>query len=74
MTKVQMHFGLDRPLDETLLTRIADAHSIYGFVRLRLDDRGDGLTVDYDASRLTPADVEAALRRAGIPIVLKQIK
>jgi hypothetical protein len=28
----------------------------------------DGLTVDYDATRLRPAEVESALAAAGIPV------
>jgi hypothetical protein len=28
-----------------------------------------GLIVDYDASRLTAYEVEAALRRVGVPVV-----
>jgi hypothetical protein len=67
MTKVQIRFELERPLDDLLLRHIADAHSIYGIGRIVPE--GGALVVDYDASRLTVADVEAALRRAGIPVV-----
>jgi hypothetical protein len=69
MTKVQIRFGLARPLDDDLLAGIAAAHAIYGLALVRPTPAGDGLIVDYDASRLTLADVEAALHRAGIPIV-----
>jgi hypothetical protein len=69
MTKVQIRFGLARPLDDELLERISAAHSIYGLALLRPAPSLDGLIVDYDASRLTVADVEAALHRAGIPIL-----
>ncbi|MFN7992922.1 MAG: hypothetical protein U0Q18_04950 [Bryobacteraceae bacterium] len=71
MTKVQMQFRLERPLDETLMARIADAHSIYGIQRIRLDPSLDGLTVDYDATRLQPAQVRAALASAGISVAPK---
>jgi hypothetical protein len=67
MTKVQMRFRLDRPLDETVMARIADAHTIYGISRIQLDGKLTALTVEYDATRLKPPEVEAALRRAGIP-------
>jgi hypothetical protein len=67
MTKIQMRFRLDRPLDEAALSRIADAHSIYGINRVQLDRDLAGLTVEYDASRLRGSEVEAALRLAGIP-------
>jgi allophanate hydrolase subunit 1 len=66
MTKVQLRFALERKLDEILMRRIAEAHSIFGINRI--EPAPHGLTVDYDASRLTEDDVEAALRRAGLPV------
>jgi hypothetical protein len=66
MTKVQIRFRLSRPLDEPLLERVASAHAVYGFSRIV--PYGDELLVDYDASRLTAPDVEAALLRAGLPV------
>jgi hypothetical protein len=69
MTKVQLRYDLAGPLDERLMERIAAAHSIYGLARVQPAPDLNGLIVDYDASRLSEADVEAALRRAGIPIV-----
>lgn len=69
MTKVEILFKLTCPLDETLMPRISDAHSIYGMLRVQVTPSLDGVRVEYDASRLTPEDVEAALRSWGIPIV-----
>lgn len=71
MTKVLLRFRLLRPLDDTLMERIAAAHSIYGFHAVRLAPSLDAITVEYDASRLTPQGVEAALHRAGIPVVIE---
>ena len=68
MTKVELEFPLARPLDGVLLSRIASAHSIYGILHVRPSPSLDRLTVEFDASRLGPADVESALQRAGIPI------
>ncbi|MEZ5402586.1 MAG: hypothetical protein R2729_23120 [Bryobacteraceae bacterium] len=71
MTKTQLHYELTRPLDETLMERVAAAHRQFGMMRVRPQAGPDGdlteLVVDYDASRLTLAQVEAALHRAGIP-------
>lgn len=72
MTKVQIHFKLIEPLSETLMSRISDAHSIYGIMRVRIDEGLDGLTVDFDASRLKPVEVEAALAGAGIPVQIQR--
>ena len=68
MTKVQIRFRLERPLDEFLLARISDAHSHYGIQKVKVDPTLDGLMVEYDATRLRPAEVEAALTSAGIPV------
>jgi hypothetical protein len=69
MTKVQIRFRLQRPLDDALLARVADAHAIYGIHRIRLSPAADALTVEYDATRLKPAEVESALAMAGVPLM-----
>ena len=68
MTKVQIRFRLQRPLDEPALTAIATVHTRYGIQKIRVADSLDALTVEYDATRLRPAEVEAALAGAGIAV------
>ena len=68
MTKIQIQFRLSRPLDDALLVRIAALHSVYGIQHVQVAPSLDRLTVEYDASRLRPAEVEAALEKAGIPL------
>jgi hypothetical protein len=68
MTKVQMQFQLQKPLDDSLLQAISNVHSIYGIQRVRLAPSLDQILVEYDASRLRPSEVEAALASAGIPL------
>ena len=70
MTKVVLHYQLNRPLDDVLLDRIATAHSIFGLLRVQMSSDKD-ITVEYDAARLTTAQVESALHRAGIPVQAK---
>lgn len=72
MSRVEIHLELIKPLNEELMERIAVAHSIYGIRRVRLAPTMDEIIVEYDASRLTPQEVEAALHRFGIPCRLKQ--
>jgi hypothetical protein len=72
MTKVQIRFRLERPLDEQLMPRIASAHSIYGIMRVRVVPSTEEIVVDYDASRLRTEDVGAALKRGGIPVDLEK--
>jgi hypothetical protein len=69
MTKVQKHFRLQRPLDESLMQQIADANSIYGIERILIAPSREELVVEFDASRLRTIEVETALQRAGIPVV-----
>jgi hypothetical protein len=70
MTKTQIRFRLERPLDEQTMPRIASAHSVYGIMRLQASERE--LVVDYDASRLRTEDVGAVLKRRGIPVELEK--
>jgi len=68
MTKVTLHYDLLRPLGDDDLENVANIHGTYGIVRVRLAPSLDKLTVDYDASRLMKKDVEAELRRRGMPL------
>jgi hypothetical protein len=68
MTKVQKHFRLERPLDEPMVERIAEANSIYGIDRIQIAPTGDELMVEYDATRLRVSELESVLQRAGIPV------
>jgi hypothetical protein len=68
MTKVQLPFTLNTPLDEAALSRLADVYEIYGILRINVEPGGQRLAVEYDATRLTPKDVEAILAKAGVPV------
>jgi hypothetical protein len=68
MTKVTLHYNLERPLTEPELDSVANVHSTYGIARVQLAPSLDKLTVDYDASRLMKKDVEAVLAKHGLPI------
>jgi len=68
MTKVQIHFRLRKPLDTILLQRVAEAHSLYGILRVQIAPSMDNLMVEYDATRLRPAEVEQALTSSGVPV------
>jgi hypothetical protein len=68
MTKVQVRFQLQKPLDDAMLARISDAHALYGIQRVKVAPSLDSLLVEYDATRLRPAEVESALAGAGISV------
>jgi allophanate hydrolase subunit 1 len=64
MTRIQMHFRLRQPLDDAMMAKLSDASAIYGIQKVKLG--ADSLMVEYDATRMRPAEVEAALAQAGI--------
>jgi hypothetical protein len=68
MTKVQVRFRLERPLDVQMMPRIAWAHSVYGIMHVEPQPSTREILVDYDASRLRKEDVGAVFKRAGIAV------
>lgn len=68
MTKLQLQYELVRPLTEDDGMAISDLHGVYGFGRVSATPSGDGLSVEYDASRLSEKDVESWLIRYGLPV------
>jgi hypothetical protein len=68
MTKVQINFKLEKPLDDLLLQRLSDTTSLYGIEKVKLAPAMDRLMVEYDATRLKPAEVASALMGAGIAV------
>lgn len=71
MTKVQLEYELIRPLNNELMDAIARAHGVYGIQRISLSPSMDRIKVEYDASRLSPLEVENRLQMLGIPVALK---
>lgn len=71
VTKIELHYELVRPLSDDDAKGVADVHSWYGIVRVRVAPDVRSVDVEYDASRLTEKDVEAVLLRFGIPIQRK---
>jgi hypothetical protein len=68
MTKVQVRYKLLRELDEEMLARLARTYGVYGLLRVEPEPDACGLIVEYDATRLRPAEVAAILGKAGIPV------
>jgi hypothetical protein len=71
MTKVYIEFPLQHALNDEQMTCIARAYAIYGIEKIRLAPSQDNIAVEYDATRLRPAEVHSALSRAGIPVAPK---
>lgn len=70
MSRVELHYEFLAPFQDSWAEAIERLHAVYGIHALKLAPSLDRLTVVYDASRLTPADVEHHLRMAGLPVRL----
>lgn len=68
MTRIQLHFDLQSPIDEPMMANISRANSVYGIERIIVAPDGKNINVEYDASRLNPMEVEDVLRKRGIPV------
>ena len=68
MTKVDVTFKLWRALTDRDLESISHIHAVYGILTARVQPSGDELFVEYDASRLLPAEVRGTLEQNGIPL------
>ncbi len=68
MSKVELQYEFAEPFDDSWTAAIERLHGVYGFHAVKLSPPLDRLTVIYDASRLTPADVDHHLRMAGLPV------
>lgn len=69
MTKVQTTYPLSRKLTDEDSENLARVHRVYGILAARPQPSLQELWMEYDASRLTPLDLTATLRKYGIPIV-----
>jgi hypothetical protein len=68
MTKVDVTFKLSRALTNHDLDSISHMHAVYGILAVRLLSSGDELFIEYDASRLSPAEVRGTFEEHGIPL------
>jgi allophanate hydrolase subunit 1 len=68
MTKVQVTYQLDGPVDEAVMERISQVHGVYGLQAVQLSPSMDSLLVQYDASRMKLEDVDQTLHSAGLPV------
>ena len=50
------------------MSALGQISDVYGIRRMRFDERGRTVRVEYDATRLNEATVEALLRKAGVDV------
>jgi len=68
MTKVDATFKLSRALTKHDFESISRVHAVYGMLAARVLSSGNELFIEYDASRLSLAEVRGTLEEHGIPL------
>ena len=71
MTTVEVCFRYGIPPGENEMRALAGTREVYGIRRLKFDEKGRSVRVEYDASRLNEGVVENLLRGAGLDITEK---
>jgi hypothetical protein len=67
MTFLNTRYRLTRNLTSEEIARAAALSTVYGI--RGIDFVGDNLLIEYDASRIHEAEVLAAVRHAGLPVI-----
>ncbi len=68
MTKVQVTYHLDGPVDEAVMESIDKLHGAYGLQVVQLSPALDSLFVQYDATRMGLDDLDRVLHSAGLAV------
>lgn len=68
MTPLDVCFRYGTPPGERELRALSAVREVYGIRRILFDEPKHTITVEYDASRLTDANVAALLRGAGLDL------
>ncbi|MCI0347905.1 MAG: hypothetical protein L0Z53_00635 [Acidobacteriales bacterium] len=68
MTALDVVFRYGIPPGETEMRAMKSVREVYGIRAVRFDEKNKTVRIEFDASRLTEANVESLLRRADIDI------
>jgi hypothetical protein len=68
MTTVEVLFRYNMPPSEGQMSALGQMSDVYGIRRIRFDEAGRTIRVEYDATRLNESAVEKLLRSAGFDI------
>jgi hypothetical protein len=68
MTAVDVVFRYGAPPEEADFRALQSVREVYGIRRIQFDETARTVRVEYDATRLSPAEVAALLRRAGLDL------
>ena len=68
MTLLDVVFKYGTPPGEREISALNNAWEVYGVRRIKFDEAGHTVRVEYDASRLNDGEIAAILRRAGLDL------
>jgi hypothetical protein len=68
MTSVEVLFRYGMPPSEGQMSALGQMSDVYGIRRVRFDEEGRTIRVEYDATRLNESTVEKLLRSAGFDV------
>ncbi len=68
MTTVEVLFRYNMPPGEAEMSALGQMSDVYGIRRVRFDEQGRTIRVEYDATRLNESTVEKLLRSAGFDV------
>jgi hypothetical protein len=71
MTSLEIVFPYEGCIGERESRAAAAIRDVYGIWGLRFNEKERSITVDYDASRLTPANIAFLLRNAGVRVATR---
>jgi hypothetical protein len=68
MTAVDVVFRYNQPPNPPTLRAVQGLREVYGIRRIQFDEAEHTVRVEYDASRLSEANVAGLLRRTGLDV------
>lgn len=68
MTQLDVMFRFAAPPSEPVVMALGRVREVYGIRKLTVDEAEQTVRVEYDATRLTEAQVHALLRRTGLAL------
>lgn len=68
MTLVEITYNLHSSLSNEQLTRLGEFSNTYGLRKIRVDEKKNQISLEYDASRLRETQVAHVLGQAGISV------
>lgn len=71
MTLVEITYNLHSSLSNEQLARLGEFSNTYGLRKIRVDEKKNQISLEYDASRLRETQVAHVLGQAGISVSVR---